>query len=67
MPQKPAAPVDTWRLIGRGRLRFPTLPRQLFDLMSPCCMQKKTHHYVRSWRSVVGLLVAINEEGREPP
>ena len=25
-PQKPAASVDAWRLIGRGRLRFPTLP-----------------------------------------
>ena len=25
-PQKPAALVDAWRLIGRGRLRFPTLP-----------------------------------------
>ena len=30
-PQKPAALVDAWRLIGRGRLRFPTLPRQLPD------------------------------------
>ena len=25
-PLKPAASVDGWRLIGRGRLRFPTLP-----------------------------------------
>ena len=25
-PQKPAALVDAWRLIGRWRLRFPTLP-----------------------------------------
>ena len=25
-PQKPAASVDAWRLIGRGRLRFPVLP-----------------------------------------
>ena len=40
-PQQPAALVDAWRLIGRGRLRFPTLPRQLPDLMSPCCMQRK--------------------------
>ena len=39
-PQQPAALVDAWRLIGRGRLRFPTLPRQLPDLTSPCCMQK---------------------------
>lgn len=31
-PQKPAASVDAWRLIGRGRLRFPMLPRQLLDL-----------------------------------
>ena len=31
-PQKPVASVDVWRLIGRGRLRFPTLPRQLLDL-----------------------------------
>ena len=26
-PQEPAAFVDACRLIGRGRLRFPTLPR----------------------------------------
>ena len=32
-PPKPAASVDTWRLIGRGRLRFPMLPRQLLDLI----------------------------------
>ena len=25
-PQKPAASVDAWQLIGRGRLCFPTLP-----------------------------------------
>ena len=36
-----AASVDAWRLMGRGRLRFPMLPRQLSDLMSPCCMQRK--------------------------
>ena len=24
--------VDAWRLIGRGRLHFPMLPRQLLDL-----------------------------------
>ena len=41
-PQKPAALVDARRLIGRGRLRFPTLPRQLPDLTSPCDMQGKT-------------------------
>ena len=40
-PQKPAASDDAWRLIGRGRLRFPTLPRQLHDLTSPCNMQGK--------------------------
>ena len=28
-PPKPAASVDVRRLIGRGRLRFPTLPWQL--------------------------------------
>ena len=39
-PQQPAASVDAWRLMGHGRLRFPTLPRQLPDLTSPCCMQK---------------------------
>ena len=39
---QPAALVDAWRLIGRGRLRFPMLPRQLPDLTSPCCMQGKT-------------------------
>ena len=40
-PQKPAASVDAWRLIGRVRLRFPMLPRQLHDLTSPCDMQGK--------------------------
>ena len=40
-PQQPTALVDAWRLIRRGRLRFPTLPRQLPDLTSPCCMQRK--------------------------
>ena len=65
-PQQPAAPLDAWRLIGRGRLRFPALPRQLPDLTSPCCMQKN-HHYLRSWRPAVGLPLAINEErGRAP-
>ena len=39
-PQQPVALVDVWRLIGRGRLCFPTLPRQLHDLTSTCCMQK---------------------------
>ena len=38
---KPAALIDVWRLIGRGPLRFPTLPRQLHDLTSPCRMQKR--------------------------
>ena len=40
-PQKPATSVDAWRLIGPGRLRFPTLPRQLHDLTSPWEMQGK--------------------------
>ena len=31
-PQKPAASVDAWWLIGRECLRFPTLPRQLLAL-----------------------------------
>ena len=26
-PPQPAALADAWRLIGRGRLRFPTLPQ----------------------------------------
>ena len=30
-PQPPAALIDAWRLMGRGRLCFPTLPRQLPD------------------------------------
>ena len=30
-PQHPAALVDAWRSIGRGRLRFPMLPRQLLN------------------------------------
>ena len=38
-PPKPVTLVDAWRLIGRGRLRFPMLPRQLHDLTSPCDMQ----------------------------
>ena len=38
-PQNPAASVDVWRLIGRGRLRFPTLPRQLLDLTKGCHRQ----------------------------
>ena len=41
-PQAPkaCALVDAWRLIGRGRLCFPMLPRQQPDLTSLCCMQK---------------------------
>lgn len=31
---------DVWQLMGRGRLRFPTLPRQLLNLTIECCMQK---------------------------
>ena len=31
-PQQPVALGDAWRLIGRGRPRFPTTPRQLHDL-----------------------------------
>ena len=64
-PQKPAASVDAWQLIGRGRLRFPTLPRQLLDLTSPCDMQGKP-----SLPAIVGSAgwpsLAINEEGAEP-
>ena len=41
-PQHPAALVAAWQLIGRGRLRFPTLPRQPPDLTSPCRMQKES-------------------------
>ena len=62
-PQKHAASVDAWRLIGRGRLRFPTLPRQLHDLTSPCDMQEKP-----SLPAIVGDAgwpsLAINEGGR---
>ena len=65
-PQKPAASVDAWRLIGHGRLRFPTLPRQLHDLTSPCDMQGKP-----SLPAIVGDAgwpsLAINGEGAEPP
>ena len=39
-PKKPAVLGAAWRLIGRGRLRFPTTPRQLHELTSPC-MQKR--------------------------
>ena len=31
---------DMWRFMGRGRLHFPMLPRQLFDLTGRCGMQK---------------------------
>ena len=59
--------VGVWRLIGRGRLRFPMLPRQLPDLAGPYCMQKKDHYYLRSWRPAVGLPLAINgKRGRSP-
>ena len=34
-PQKPAALVDAWRLIGRGRLRFPMMPLNLTGNASP--------------------------------
>ena len=65
-PQKPAASVDARRLIGRGCLRFPTLPRQLLDLASPCDMQGKPSLPVivgaAGWPSR-----AINGEGAEPP
>ena len=65
-PQKPAASVDAWRLIGRGRLLFPMLPRQLHDLTSPCDMQGKP-----SLPAIVGGVgwpsLAINGEGVEPP
>src|SRR4051812_1674315 len=53
-PQQPAVLVDAWRLIGRGRLRFPTLPRQLHDLTSPCDMQGKP-----SLPVIVGALVGL--------
>ena len=41
-PQAPTARglADAWRLTGRGRPHFPTLPRQLPDLTSPCGMQR---------------------------
>ena len=65
-PQQPAASVDAWRLMGRGRLRFPMLPRQLPDLTSPCCMQRKPSLPVimggAGWPSP-----AINEEGGRSP
>ena len=31
---------DAWRLMGHGRIHFPMLPRQLFDLTEQCGMQK---------------------------
>ena len=39
-PQPHAALIDAWRLTGRGRLCFPTWPRQLPDLTIPWCMKK---------------------------
>ena len=65
-PQKSASSVDAWRLIGRGRHRFPTLPRQLHDLTSPCDMQGKP-----SLPTIVGDAggpsLAINGEGAGAP
>ena len=65
-PQKPAASVDAWRLIGCGRLRYPMLPRQLPDLTSPCDMQGKPSLPVivgdAGWPSL-----AINGEGSGAP
>ena len=66
-PQKPVDLVDAWRLIGRGRLRFPTQPRQLPDLTGPCYMQEKDHYYLRSWRLAVGLPLNINGAGGRAP
>ena len=37
--------VDAWRLMGRGCLHFPTLPRQPVVLTTTGCMQKN-HHYL---------------------
>ena len=65
-PQKPAASVDAWWMIGCGHLCFPMLPRQLHDLTSPCDMQGKP-----SLPAIVGDAgwpsLAINGEGAEPP
>ena len=33
---------DAWRWMGRGRLRFLALPRQLPDLTAACCMQRES-------------------------
>ena len=46
--------VDAWRLIGRGRLRFPMLPRQLPNVTSPYDMQGK-----QSLPVIVGGLVSL--------
>lgn len=65
-PPKLAAFVGVWRLIGRGRLRFPMLPWQLHNLTSPCDMAGKpslpTIMGDAGWPSL-----AINGEGVEPP
>src|SRR4051812_28049803 len=65
-PANHVASVNAWQLIGRGCLRFPTLPWQLFDLTSPCDMQGKP-----SLPAIVGDAgwpsFAINGEGAEPP
>ena len=51
-PQPPAALVTVWRLMGRGRLRFPTLPWQLF---SPD--KRLAHATEPSWPSFVLLQI----------
>ena len=65
-PPKPAALVDAWWLIGRGHLRFPTLPWRLHALTSPCDMQGKPSLPVImgdvGWPSL-----AINGEGGGAP
>ena len=40
-PQPHGASIEAWRLLKCGRLRFPMLPRQPFNLTRPCCMQRK--------------------------
>ena len=42
-PQKPAASINAWWLIGRRRLRFPTLPRQLLALTKACAGSSFLH------------------------
>src|SRR4051812_28204723 len=53
--------------MGHGRLFFPTMPRQSFQLDKSLLHVEKDHHCVGSWRPAVGLPSAIMKGRAEPP